>query len=114
MNDDVRDPGPRPPDALLDLARPRMRLAEGCRRVEPKCQLRDQALVGVDEAQLARRLAGCLAHDPLDDGALGRCVVLAALARLGDRLEVRPHGMYLGDGLRDRTLDLARDLVRLL
>ena len=75
-------------------------------------QVGEQPVVGAQEAQLARRLAGLLAHDPLDEVAVA--VDALALGGLGQRLEVRLHRVHLRHRLDDRALDLGGDLVRVL
>ena len=99
-------------DPLLDLARAGVRLGQRRARVERQRQVGEQPVVGAQEAQLARRLAGLLAHDPLDEVAVAGDAL--ALARLGQRLEVGLHRVHLRHRLDDRALDLGRDLVRVL
>ena len=86
MHDHVGDPGPRAADALFDLARTRMSLAQRGGRVERQGQLGDETFVRVDEAQLPRRRAGRLADDPLDERALVCRNVLPAFGGLRDGL----------------------------
>ena len=80
--------------------------------VEAESEERDEADVGAQEAQLARRPARRLAHDPLDRGRVD--ALLARLRRLGERLEVRLHRVDLGRRGEDRVLELLGDVVRLL
>src|SRR2546423_13481270 len=77
------------PDALLDLARARVSLRKGTRRLQTESEVGEQSFVRVHEAQLARFLARDLAHDPQDDVALGRVVLDPhAFPDLGQRLDV--------------------------
>ena len=115
MHDDVGDLRPGEADALLDLARTRVRVGESAATLEPEGQVRDEPVIGVEETQLPWLGAGDLPHDAQDDVALDRVVVAAApLARLRERLEVRLHGVHFRDGLHDRPLHLLGDRVRLL
>ena len=99
-------------DALLDLARARVRLVEPALRVETEGEERDETAVGAQHAQLARFLAGDLADDPLDIGAVD--CDLPAGRRLCERLEMGLHRVHLGDRGADRALHPLRDRVRLL
>src|SRR5205823_14166408 len=84
---------------------------------EPEREVGDEPLVGLEEAKLVRLAPGLLANDARDGRPVARDLVGARSARLagfGERLEVRLHGLDLRHGLADGTLDLLRDLVRLL
>src|SRR5581483_3250039 len=112
VDDDVGDLRLFEPDALLDLARPRVRICERGLRVESKCQERDETRVRAQEAHLARRQARDLADDALDRA--GVQILHAAGRRLRERLEVSLHGIHLGHGVPDRPLDLLCNLVCIL
>ena len=102
-------------DALLDLARPGVRIGEAALGFQPERQVRDEPLGRVQEAKLARLVSGDLADDAEDDVAFGRVVGHAtAFTCLGERFEMRLHGVDLRHGGGDRLLDLIRHLVRLL
>src|SRR5689334_3863324 len=102
-------------DARLDLARARMRVGERSARVEAERQERDEALVRLEEAQLARLMAHLLANDPANVAGLDAAVLdCAHVLVLRQRLEVRLHGGDRGEGGANGELDLLGDLVRLL
>ena len=112
MHDHVADLGPLAADPLLDLAGARVSVGQRGAGVERERQVGEQPVVGAQEAQLARRLAGLLPDDPLDEVAVA--VDALALGGLGQRLEVRLHRVHLRHRLDDRPLDLGGDLVRVL
>src|SRR5919199_4625747 len=117
VDDYVRDLRPLTPDALLDLARSRVRRRERRSRLESERQVRDEAFLRVQESELARGSTGRVARDPryrlevaLDVLARGT----APRRRLAQRLEVRLDGTDLGHGVDDRMFDGAGDFVSVL
>src|SRR5580765_9078746 len=64
VDDDIREPGVRPPDPLLDVARERMSLGERAARVHPEREEGDEPDLRIQEAKLARLRAGRLDDDP--------------------------------------------------
>src|SRR5215218_2072308 len=67
MDNHVGDVGTLTADALLDLARTRMRLVEPARAFERERQEGDEPVVDAQEPKLARRVPRLLPHDALDD-----------------------------------------------
>src|SRR5262245_20202144 len=102
MDYHVGDVGLLPADELLDLAGAGVRVVEARLPVEAERQERDEAVGGPEEAQLARGPAGRLADDAFDRAGVD--ALLARLGGLGERLEVRLHGVELGRGGEDRLL----------
>src|SRR5579884_3424180 len=76
VDDDLADLRPLAPDQLLDAARLLVRVGKRDRALEAQRQVGDEALVGVEEAQVGRLAPGRRADDPLDGiavaGDLGR------------------------------------------
>src|SRR5882724_10850584 len=113
MNYHVGDVGPLATDALLDLARPRVRIVEPARALEAERQERDEAAVRAEEAQRSRFSARRLSDDSPHDRFV-RGLLLTRLLRLRERLQVRLHAGDLRHCGADRGLELLGDLVRLL
>src|SRR5207244_11489861 len=117
VDDDLRDLRQLASDPLLDGRGDRVRLAEGARRVEGEGKEEDQAVLGLEQAELAGDAAGLRAHDAqcgLPRNADGAVTGTPPLCRLRKRLEMRLHGVDLGQRLDDRVLDLRGDRVRLV
>ena len=110
MHDHVGDVGSGAAQPLLDLARPGMRFGERRGRVEPQREEGDDALLRPQQPQLAQRATGGSLGSRLDLG----CLDELACTCLREWLEVGLHRGDLPDGADDRTLDLLRDLVRLV
>src|SRR5262249_52149622 len=111
------DLGTRGADALLDLACASMGFAERCVAVDAESEVRDEALVGVEEAKLARRRAGLVADDAHHEIVLVGDVLRFAGRSLRvspARLEMRLDGDDLGHLVADRALDLFGNRVRLV
>ena len=102
VDDHVGDLRVLAPDALLDLARVRMRLGEGALGSMPEREEGDETLVGAEEAELARlgpvasrtmaRTAAASSSSSPRDRALR--------GRLGERLEMRLHPSTSGRAAR--------------
>src|SRR6476659_2187640 len=113
VDDHVGDIRALAPDSLLDLARARVRLVEPARAFERERQERNETVVGAQEAQLPRRLAGFLLdHARHDRGAVG--LDLARRTLLRKWLEMCLHAGDLGHRGADRRLEVFGDRVRLL
>ena len=94
-----------------------MCVGKRCPARQVKGQIRDEPVIGVEEPQRRRLLARRLAHDAGDDVVVVGDLLLAgtgARSFFGQRLEMRLHGVDLRHRLADRTLDLLRDLVRVV
>ena len=88
--------------------------SESAARVEAEREERDEALVGAEEAEPR---GGAPVWPRADDPPRtvdGVRLDARARAVLGERLDVRLHGVGLRHRLLDRALDLGRDGVRLL
>ena len=115
MNDHVGKTFQGRPDALLNDARPRMRLRQRQPRLQSERQEEDQALGGAQEAQLARQGLQLLLDDPLDDLPVALHIGVerrGVEAHLWQRLQVHLHRVELGHRGQDRLLDLLGHGVR--
>src|SRR3954452_17691331 len=94
----VGDVGACAADSLLHLACARVSVCERGAGGERQRDVREQALVGVEEAKLARWRAGRLADDASDTVDIGVVDALSC-GGLGERLEMRLHDVDLGNPL---------------
>src|SRR5947208_14993440 len=81
-------------------------------RIEAERHKRDEAFLGLEEPKLARRRAGRVADDLLDESSipLHGCPP----GRPGERLQMRPDGGDLRYRLGDLPFDLAPRRMRVL
>jgi class 3 adenylate cyclase/tetratricopeptide (TPR) repeat protein len=109
VDDDVRDAGHGAPHALLERARPLVRVRERLAPAEADGEEGDDAVVRAHEPELARQRPGLLANRGFDGAFVD--LDLFAGRRLGERLEMRPHDIGLGHGGGDLPLDALGDGV---
>src|SRR5947207_1304010 len=113
VDDHVGHVRARAADSLLDLARAGVGVRKRRARVQAERDVDEQSVTRLQETELTWLGSSRLAYEA-HDGIRIDVVRLSPACLLGEWLQVRLHGVHLGDVLDDGALDLRRRLVRVL